>query len=144
MDKQAIKIASEKSNKFILAFENITSNTNVYDTEKNQILMLEAPNSICAIIPKKTCANGHKINLYIIQSSQVPKGQLGNITKLANVIKLVSEVIEIEEYGKEKNKVVFRLLEDNLKEHKKIEAVILERQERFNELLKEYRNTHND
>ncbi|MFG1499389.1 hypothetical protein ABMA70_04205 [Halobacteriovorax sp. XZX-3] len=144
MDKQAIKIASEKSNKFILAFENITSNTNVYDTEKNQILMLESPNSICAIIPKKTCASGHKINLYIIQSSQVPKGQLSDITKLSNVIKLSSEVVEIEEYGPEENKVVFRLLEDNMKEHKKIEAVILERQERFNELLNQYRNTHEE
>lgn len=142
MNEQTIKITSEESNKFILAFENITSNTNVYDTEKNQILMLETPSNICAVIPKKTCANGHRINLYIIQSSQVPKGQLCDITKLNNVIKFTSEVIEIEEYGPSENKVVFRLLEDKLNSHNKIEELILERQKRFNEILHHLKKTN--
>ncbi len=141
MDIQDIRIATQKSNQFILAFENLTSNTEVLDTSKSQLVLLESPTQICALIPKKSCANGHRIELYIIQANDLQKNQINDIRKAPKAIRLSCIVKDLEEYNEEQNHVVFKVLEDNIGQHKEIEAVILERQENFNNLIKEFRNT---
>lgn len=140
MKRQDIKIATQKSNQLILAFDNLTSDTSVLETHKCHLLLLESPFRICALIPKKSCAIGHRIELYIVQNSLVSKTQIDDIRKHEDVIKLTSEVVDIKDFNETQNQVIFKLAEANEEKHREIEEVILKRQERFNELLKKFRN----
>lgn len=144
MEKQAFKIASQKSNTFILVLENLTSQTSVLEVDKCSLVLLESPQEITALIPKNCCAQGHRIELYIIPNSLVTKANSADLTKHKDAIKLTSEVVDLSEYNQELNHVTFKILEESRDKHQKIEAVILNRLRDANNLLNKFRKTPED
>ena len=139
MKRQTPEIATQKSNDFLLAFKNITSATSILDTQECQVQMLASPHQVCALVPKMSCADGHRIELFIVQRSDVTNAQLTDITKVDKVIKLTSIVKEIESFNSTHNQVTFNLIEGCSKEYREIEAVILQRQDDCNDLLMKLR-----
>lgn len=133
------KIASQKSNRFILIFKNLTSHTSVLEINKCHLVMLISPQKLTALIPKNSCALGHRIELYIIQNSLVTKANSADLTKHNEAIRLTSEVTEISAYNDTQNHVTFKVLEESKEMHERIESVILNRLENTNKLLDKFR-----
>ncbi|MEH0861012.1 MULTISPECIES: hypothetical protein [Halobacteriovorax] len=139
MEKQVFKIASQKSNRFILVIKNLTSHTSVLEINKCHLVMLVSPQKLTALLPKNSCALGHRIELYIVQNSLVTKANSADLTKHEQAIKLTSEVMDIGAYNDEQNHVTFKVLEESKEMHEKIENVILNRLEKTNNLLDKFR-----